>query len=199
MSVSPPSVRPLRHGDVPACAQVLARAFADYPFTRHVVAADDHQRRIGRLQELFLVRVGLEHGRSWVTDDCLAVAVWTTPEHDPEPDVADIGPLIAELAGDRWAAYQSAEQALAPHRPAHPVWFLATVGVEPAVQGQGRGAAVLQPGLEAADDAGIPAFLETSDPRNVRFYERLGFTVTAEVPLPDDGPLTWCMLRAPGR
>ncbi len=35
------------------------------------------------------------------------------------------------------------------------------------------------------------AFLETSDARSVRFHERLGFTVTAEVPLPDDGPVTW--------
>ncbi|ARX89425.1 puromycin N-acetyltransferase [Streptomyces alboflavus] len=31
----------------------------------------------------------------------------------------------------------------------------------------------------------------------MRFYERLGFTVTAEVELPDDGPRTWCMRREP--
>ncbi|WP_432154161.1 GNAT family N-acetyltransferase [Streptomyces tricolor] len=199
MPATAPSVRPTRHDDVPAGVRVLARAFADYPFTRHVVAADDHPRRVRRLQELFLARIALPYGRSWVTDDGLAVAAWTTPERDPEPAFAEIAPVIAELAGSRWAAYRSAEEALAPHRPAHPVWFLATVGVDPDAQGQGRGAAVLRPGLEAAEAAGLPAFLETSDPGNVRFYERLGFTVTAEVPLPGGGPLTWCMLRAPGR
>ncbi|MFH8503582.1 GNAT family N-acetyltransferase [Streptomyces flaveolus] len=74
-----------------------------------------------------------------------------------------------------------------------------TVGVAPEAQGRGRGTAVLRPGLEAAEAAGFPAFLKTPDARNVRFYERLGFTMTAEVPLPDGGPLTWCMTRSPGR
>jgi ribosomal protein S18 acetylase RimI-like enzyme len=179
--------------------RTLARAFADYPFTRHVLAAENHQERVRRCQELFLVRVAMRYGRSWVTDDGLAVAAWTTPEQDPAPAFAEVGPLVAELAGDRAAAFESAEQALAPHRPGEPVWFLSTVGVDPRAQGEGRGAAVLRPGLDAAERAGFPAFLETSSPRNVRFYERLGFTVTAEVPLPDDGPLTWCMLREPGR
>ncbi|MFI2413742.1 GNAT family N-acetyltransferase [Streptomyces sp. NPDC018947] len=199
MSSTTPPVRPTTPDDVPACVRVLARAFADYPFTRHVVADDGHQERVRRLQELFLTRVALRYGRSWVTDDRLAVAAWTTPEQDPSPAFTELSSLLPELAGDRSAAYRAAEEALEPHRPTRPVWFLATVGVDPGAQGRGRGAAVLRPGLEAAEEAGVPAFLETSDPRNVRFYERLGFAVTAEVPLPDGGPLTWCMTRAPGR
>ncbi|MFF5252907.1 GNAT family N-acetyltransferase [Streptomyces leeuwenhoekii] len=199
MPLTPHSVRPTTAEDVPRCVQTLTRAFADYPFTRHVLAAENHEERVRRCQEVFLVRIAMEYGRSWVTDDCLAVAAWTTPEQDPTPAFAEVGPLVAELAGDRAAAFESAEQALAPHRPSDPVWFLSTVGVDPAAQGEGRGAAVLRPGLEAAEHAGFSAFLETSSPRNVRFYERLGFTVTAEVPLPDGGPVTWCMLRTPGR
>jgi GNAT superfamily N-acetyltransferase len=194
-----PHVRIATREDVPASVTTLARAFADYPFTRHVVAADDHRERVRRFQELFLTRVAMEYGHVWVTDDCRAVAAWTSPERDPEPAFAEVGPLAAALAGDRIAAYESAERALAPHRPSGPVWFLATVGVDPRAQGTGLGTAVLRPGLEAAARAGLPAFLETSDARNVRFYERLGFAVTAEVPLPDGGPRTWCMLRAADR
>ncbi|MEU3730881.1 GNAT family N-acetyltransferase [Streptomyces sp. NPDC033538] len=194
-----PQVRPATHDDVPAAVRTLARAFADYPFTRHVVAADDHQERVRRFQELFLARVAMAYGRAWVTDDRRAVAAWTTPDRDPGPAFAEVGPLVAELAGDRAVALESAERALAPHRPGEPVWFLAAVGVEPRAQGAGLGTAVLRPGLEAAERAGFPAFLETSDTGNVRFYERLGFEVTAEVSLPDDGPRTWCMLRKPGR
>ncbi|WP_309060792.1 GNAT family N-acetyltransferase [Streptomyces sp.] len=198
MPVTAPHVRPATYEDVPVAVRTLARAFADYPFTRHVVAADDHQERVRRFQHLFLTRVALEYGRTWVSDDRLAVAAWTTPERDPGPALAEVGPLAAELAGDRAAAFESAERALAPHRPSGPVWFLATVGVDPCAQGAGLGTAVLRPGLAAAEHAGCAAFLETSDARNVRFYERLGFTVTAEVPLPDNGPVTWCMLRQPG-
>lgn len=194
-----PRVRPVTHEEVPASVRTLTRAFADYSFTRHVLAADHHQERVRRFQELFLVRVAMEYGRAWVTDDCRAVAAWTTPERDPGPGFAAIGPLATELAGDRAAALESARQALAPHRPKGPVWFLATVGVDPQAQGRGLGAAVIRPGLEAAERAGVPAFLETSEADNVRFYERLGFTVTAEVPLPGGGPRTWCMLREPSR
>ncbi|MET9548904.1 GNAT family N-acetyltransferase [Streptomyces sp. NPDC006627] len=190
-------VRPATEEDVPTAVDTLARAFADYPFTRYVVAADAHEERIRGFQELFFTRVGMVYGRVWVADAGRAVAVWTTPDQDPGPGFAEVGPRIGELAGDRAPWFESAERALEAHRPERPVWFLATVGVDPAAQGQGLGSAVLRPGLEAADRAGCPAFLETSSERNVAFYERLGFAVTAEVALPDDGPRTWCMLREP--
>ncbi|MFI7319751.1 GNAT family N-acetyltransferase [Streptomyces venezuelae] len=200
MSTSHPTphrIRPLIDEDVPVAVNTLARAFADYPFTRHVVAPDDHHRRVRRFQELFLTRIGMVYGRVWVANAGRAVAVWTTPDRDPGPGFAAIGPLIGELAGDRAPWFESADHALRPHRPQFPAWFLATVGVDPDEQGKGLGGAVLEPGLEAADRAGSPCFLETSTERNVAFYERLGFTVTADVPLPDNGPRTWCMLRKP--
>ncbi|MEV0278497.1 GNAT family N-acetyltransferase [Streptomyces sp. NPDC050610] len=188
-------VRPATGDDVPTAVRTLTRAFADYAYTRHVIAADDHESRLGRMDELFLSRIGLVYGRVWVADEGRAVAVWTTPEQDPSPGFAEIGAEIGELAGDRAAVYEAVEAALAPYRPTEPVWFLATVGVDPESQGRGLGSAVLRPGLEAAAAAGYPAFLETSGERNVRFYERLGFAVTADVPLPDGGPRTWCMRR----
>jgi len=197
MTTTDHRVRPATPEDVPTAVRTLAHAFADYPFTRHVVAADDHEERVRRFQELFLTRVGMAYGRVWVAEDGQAVAAWTTPDRDPGPGFAEVGPLVGELAGDRAEAFEAAERVLAPHRPREPVWFLATVGVAPEVQGRGLGSAVLRPGLEAAGRAGHPAFLETSTERNVAFYQRLGFTVTAEVTLPGDGPRTWCMRREP--
>ncbi|RDI50759.1 GNAT family N-acetyltransferase [Nocardia mexicana] len=183
--------------DVSKAVRTLGRAFADYPWTRHTVAADDHQGRVERFQRLFVTRIGLPHGRVWVADEGDAVAVWTTPETDAGPVFGELAPLFAELAGDRLAASEAAEHAMAPHRPVEPVWFLGTVGVDPDRQGRGLGRAVIEPGLQAAQQDRVPAFLETSDETNVRFYERLGFTVTAEVDLPDNGPRTWAMLRRP--
>jgi ribosomal protein S18 acetylase RimI-like enzyme len=192
-----PDVHPLTDADVPTAVDTLARAFADYPYTRHVIAADGHEERIRRFQELCLTRIGRVYGRVWVADGGRAVAVWSVPGQDPSPAFAELGPVLGELSGDRAAASEAADAALAPYRPEEPGWFLDTVATAPEVQGRGLGAAVLAPGIEEAERAGYPVFLETSSEANVRFYERLGFTVTAEVPLPDGGPRTWCMRRDP--
>ncbi|MEU2891080.1 GNAT family N-acetyltransferase [Streptomyces albidoflavus] len=192
-----PVVRPLTDADIPASVDALARAFADYPFTRHVIAAEGHVERVRRFQEICLTRIGMVYGRVWVADEGRAVAVWATPDEDPSPAFAEVGPVLGELIGDRQAAYESAEQAVAPYRPQEPAWFLNTVAVAPEAQGKGLGGAVLVPGIEEAERAGYPAFLETSSERNVRFYERLGFRVTAAVTLPDGGPRTWCMRKDP--
>ncbi|MEX1962167.1 type II CRISPR RNA-guided endonuclease Cas9, partial [Pseudomonas aeruginosa] len=193
-----PTVRLATRDDVPRAVRTLAAAFADYPATRHTVDPDRHIERVTELQELFLTRVGLDIGKVWVADDGAAVAVWTTPESVEAGAVfAEIGPRMAELSGSRLAAQQQMEGLLAPHRPKEPAWFLATVGVSPDHQGKGLGSAVVLPGVEAAERAGVPAFLETSAPHNLPFYERLGFTVTADVEVPE-GPRTWCMTRKPG-
>ena len=66
-------------------------------------------------------------------------------------------------------------------------------------QGRGLGAAVIHPGLLAANVAGVPAFLEVFDERSVRFYECLGFEVSAAYPLSGGGLCTWAMTCEPGR
>ncbi|NKY59248.1 GNAT family N-acetyltransferase [Nocardia flavorosea] len=192
-----PHVRPATPADIPHATRSLTRAFADYPWTRHTIAADEHERRLAEFQELFLTRIGLPHGRVWVADDGDAVAVWTTPATDAGAVFTELAPRFTELAGDRAEAHAAAEAAMHPHRPIEPVWFLGTVGVDPTRRGSGLGRAVIEPGLTAAAREGAAAFLETSTAENVRFYEHLGFHVTAEVDIPDGGPLTWCMLRQP--
>ncbi|MBB5158406.1 ribosomal protein S18 acetylase RimI-like enzyme [Saccharopolyspora phatthalungensis] len=186
--------------DLPDSVRTLARAFRDYPYTRHTLSADDHERRVGEAQQLLVDRIGLEHGQVWIVNDGDAVAVWTTPESTGVGAAfAELAPRMATLAGERAEAALQAEQTLGPHRPTEPVWFLATVGVDPELQGRGLGSAVLRPGLDQADQAGVPAYLETSDKRNLAIYRRLGFEVTAEVALPEGGPLTWSMVRQPQR
>lgn len=190
-----PVVRSATAADVPHCVSTLARAFEHYPWTRHTIDAERHLERLEEFHRLFLERIGLAHGRVWVADDGAAVAVWTTPRTDAGGVFAEIGPRLAALAGDRLGARESAELAMSAHRPTEPVWFLAAVGVAPQCQGRGLARAVLAPGLDAAGAEAFPAFLETSDERNVSLYERLGFRIGAEFDLPDGGPRTWAMTR----
>mgnify|MGYP001824388693 CR=1 FL=1 len=54
-------------------------------------------------------------------------------------------------------------------------WYLSIVGVLPEFQNQGLGASLIRPVLEQSDRAGLATYLETFTPRNMTFYERLGY------------------------
>ncbi len=192
-------IREATPDDVEGAADTLAAAFADYPFTRHVISADDHGKRLREFQRIFLAEIGLPHGRVWVSDGLDAVAVWSVPDSGGADErMRELLPRLVELAGDRAPVYAGAEAVMAPHRPDSPVWFLGTVGVRAESRGRGLGRRVIEAGLREADAQGVPAFLETSAEHNVRLYESLGFRVTAEYDLPGDGPHTWAMLRPVG-
>jgi GNAT superfamily N-acetyltransferase len=55
-----------------------------------------------------------------------------------------------------------------------PHWYLPIIGVEPSRQGTGIGSALLRPGLARADEWGLACYLDTGQPRNVRFYNARG-------------------------
>jgi GNAT superfamily N-acetyltransferase len=82
-----------------------------------------------------------------------------------------------------------------PRQPPH--WYLATIGVTPAWQGRGYGAALLRPVLDRCDRDGTPAYLEASSPRNRALYERHGFEVLEECQYASDSPPMWRMWRNP--
>ena len=59
---------------------------------------------------------------------------------------------------------------------------------------RGLGAALLREGLARVDADGLPAYLETPNPRTIPLYERHGFAVTAVAQAGECPPVT-CMLR----
>ena len=82
------------------------------------------------------------------------------------------------------------------HAP-EPHWYLLIVGVDPELQGRGLGRALVKEGLARADEGNHPCYLETSEERNLVFYERQGFVVVGTAPLGKDGPPGWAMRRNP--
>jgi hypothetical protein len=51
--------------------------------------------------------------------------------------------------------------------------------------------------LEIVDESGLPAYLETPNPRTVPLYERAGFSVTAVAQAGRCPPIT--LMQRPGR
>lgn len=84
-------------------------------------------------------------------------------------------------------------EAMDRHHPRDPHWYLMMVGADPDRRGQGLGSAVIRPMLDRCDTEGLPAYLESSNERNVPLYHRLGFEVTDEFQLAPDCPPIWSM------
>jgi ribosomal protein S18 acetylase RimI-like enzyme len=83
------------------------------------------------------------------------------------------------------------------HHPSEPHWYLEAIGTVPEARGRGIGPSVLTPVLERCDATGLPAYLESSNPRNISFYERHGFVAMPLFPLPDGCPPITPMWRDP--
>jgi ribosomal protein S18 acetylase RimI-like enzyme len=87
--------------------------------------------------------------------------------------------------------------ACATHRPREPHATLHSLSVHPAASGRGVGTALVSRHLWRLDTEGLAAHLDSSNARNVPFYERLGFRVAAEVRVGSDGPVLRSLIRPP--
>jgi ribosomal protein S18 acetylase RimI-like enzyme len=186
--------------DVPALTRMLVRAYMDDPIA--VWICESRQRRAKLLQALYCTRLRemLVHDGVWTNPERSSAAVWIPPGHQ-QATIRPNATLMRCFSSPRMmarvpllAAGFSAMQRKHPRSPPH--WYLSLLGTDPDARGRGLGSAVLQPILDRCDRDGVGAYLESSKPRNLDFYARLGFRVTDELQLPH-GPTMWPMWREP--
>jgi ribosomal protein S18 acetylase RimI-like enzyme len=175
----------------------LHAAFAEDPVLCWVFPDPVRRRRWGSAYFDIHARRSMRAGTSWHTDG--GAALWDAPNRWRLSTAESLSlalrsaPGIGRRGGLVGEGLMEVEHA----HPAEPHWYLAVLGVRPDRRGLGAGSALLEPGLARADAAGMPCYLESSNPRNVGLYERHGFEVVAEHWLPD-GPLFTYMWRRPG-
>ncbi len=200
MATTPPPARPAGSEDRDEVLEIIVDAFFDDPFLSWIFE-DETTRRAG-LHAFYGRQVHRfpPTGTMLVTPGFEAASIWFAPAPDDGlgPVYDGFVEMLVEQLGEE-TAYRKLTglaQVGAGH-PHTPHWYLATVGTRPGHQGRGLGPTVISPVLDRCDAQGVPAFLESSNPRNVPFYERLGFVVTGSVRMPDDGPVVTFMWREP--
>ena len=107
-------------------------------------------------------------------------------------------PLLLNLTGVQRLSRGLALAGAMEDHPSEPHYYLAFVAVAPNRQRHGLGSALLEESLVRVDRAGAPAYLENSNPRNLKLYEGLGFRVVKEVRARPEAPPLFAMWR-PGR
>lgn len=185
--------------DLDVVANVASRGFYEDPVMRWVFPEDD--RRAEQLQVSFRMLAGRfadRDGRIDLLDD-VATALWLPPDPPPPPEddppPPDTWHLFSAEIAERFRSLGAVMEAA---HPAEPHWYLGVVATVPEEQGRGLGARILRPVLELCDREGVPAYLESSNGRNLPFYFRHGFVQTGEIVVPD-GPTLFPMWRAPAR
>ena len=190
-------VREASLADVGLVASIAAAGFYDDPVFGWVFP--DPSARAALLPTVFdgLARTYLpDRGLVHLVGDACA-AFWRRPDYDhhaPPPQVTETVelPYPADVL-ERFAILGRAMDAVHPRQP-H--WYLNVISSRPEHQGQGLGGRVLAEVLAVCDAEGTPAYLESSNPRNMSLYRRHGFEPTGEIPLPD-GPSLYPMWREP--
>jgi ribosomal protein S18 acetylase RimI-like enzyme len=71
-------------------------------------------------------------------------------------------------------------------------WYLEFIGTASSARGRGVGAALMADALARFDQMGLPVYLESSNPGNLRFYRRHGFEVADELTF-RSGPPQWTL------
>jgi len=194
--------------DAPRLARVFTAVFASDPVFRWLTR--DGRSRHTALERFFLSTLrsrALPHGETWLAANGLAAAAWIPPYSSPSPssvfDDLRMLRIILRLTGvarlSRGAAMAKAMADVQPHQPC---FYLAFIGVAPRLQGEGLGSLLLERTLARIDAARAGAYLENSNPRNLKLYERAGFSVTHEIIARRDAPPLFAMWRparpAPG-
>jgi predicted GNAT family N-acyltransferase len=138
-------------------------------------------------------------GATYLSDQ--SCSVWTPPGQDPWSKSDELGARFMATMTDALPAHAMERLMVLGDvtdrvHPQEPHWYLGLLATRTRAQGSGAGSRMLERTLALVDEDGMAAYLESTNPRNVPFYERHGFVVTGEEVLPD-GPRLTCMRRPP--
>ncbi len=192
-------MRPATAEDVPASADLLARAFEHDPLWAALMPRADHRvRNIRWLMQADLAGAGVRSLDVAVDEGGRIVGAlrFTAPRSDaPRPwwqrAAGQAGWRLGNLLGGSLGRGLQQERAVRAHRPRAPHWYLQEVAADPARQGQGIGSALLVYRLARIDQTHnhpraqtpAPTALEATTADSARLYARHGFTTVGTVDL----------------
>ena len=135
------------------------------------------------------------HGGAHCLDGNAGAALWLPPGVQPDEDaVIDVLQRTgsASVQQDLVGVFEQ----MGRYHPPDPHWYLPFIGIDPARQGRGHGGALMEHALAAIDRDRAPAYLESSNPKNIPLYERHGFELLGTIQVGMSPPI-FPMLRKP--
>lgn len=183
--------------DADKIGEITADAFREDPFNRWLFGNFAGIRTLFHMQAR---RIYTRRGFCYRLGD-EGACMWMLPGGSSEFGWGDylafVLPVLLRSGPRALARAIKTGEAMNRHHPDFAHAYLFSIGVRPSAQGKGLGRKLIQPVLDACDRAGLPAYLENSNPKNHGFYASCGFESVGEIrPAPTSPPLI-PMLRKP--
>ena len=174
----------------------LERAFASDPMFTWMFPDPSQRSRSLRMFLRVPLQYGLRYGHVTVSNGGMAVAIWLPPGR-----AITVGGMIRcgmlsvpfNVGFRPFVRFVGADDVMGKFHKRfvpEPHWYLLIVGVDPDLQGRGLGSALVKEGLAKADESNCPCYLDTSEERNLAFYQREGFAVVGSAST-GQGRTTW--------
>ena len=193
----------LTKAQVKPAAEMLARAFHNYPLFRYYFPEELERKKITsyflslaiysgiRYGEIYATSLNMEGVAIWLPSDNYPVNIWKLVRSVPISVIFGFGRYGGGRMRQLGEYVDVVHQRLSPFRH----WFLQVIGVDPQFQGKGCAGKLLRPMLARIDEEGLSCYLETLDEHNVALYEHFNFTVIDKSTIPGTNLTNWAMLR----
>lgn len=199
------AIRSATPADRSMLADSLASAFSQDPlmsWIASVAGGPTLQQRLRHFMDAFLkINLAKPDHLVFTSEDATGAAIWQAPDKwkVPPTELVRALPAMVRTFRHRVPAMVGALNTIEKVHPKEPHYYLEVLGTRIDTQSKGVGSAVINAVLERCDEEGVPAYLESSNPRNVPFYARHGFETRQELHMgkDDSGPLVTLMWREP--
>lgn len=197
------TIRSATTADRATLTACLASAFSGDPLFAWIAGAKPDTRVEPKLRIVFdaFVKIDLGHPEHLVftDEDGTGAAIWKAPNKWKMTGGETLRALPAMLRafGTKAPRMIGAFSAVEKVHPKAEHYYLEALGTRQDRQGSGVGSAVIRPMLDRCDAEGMPAYLESSNPRNIPFYARHGFETTGEIVVGKGAPTVTAMWREP--
>jgi GNAT superfamily N-acetyltransferase len=175
-----PKVIKATPADREACIDIVVAAFIADPLVRWMMPHIPSYLKHAHAAMDAFGGEAVEHGNSFYIEGYKGVVLWLPPGVEQDQEAMEQSMMAGADPSVLPDMMTVMEEVQSYHPHDEPCWYLPTIGVDPAYQGMGLGAALLKESLRAIDEAGEQAFLESSNPANVSLYMRHGFEPLAQ-------------------
>lgn len=190
-----PIVKTAKESDEAGIIDALKLAFASDPATRWVWP--DPQKYLLHFSSFAKAFGGkaFAYESAHYVGNYYGAALWLPPNVYPDVDLLT---ALLQSSGSDAAKKDGPEvfERMSTYHPHEPHWYLPLLGIDPLHHGKGLGSALMHHAIVMCDRDNKFSYLESSNPKNIPFYERHGFELLGTIQVNTSPPL-FPMLRKP--